>query len=295
MTDVKNKLEAKIDQRLSQLIKESYGRSDGGFDRARYQRLMSDRYTGRLDGLENIGIQNAEYFDQEDPVYKNIMDHHDTRDYANAAHSHSKNIERLKKMDAGRNDDLDGVRDDIRDYLGKVFTGETAYPGDVKQDTSVPELFVKERVLNNETDAPRLVNVADLVNHIHYKVMVERKIPTDSQNNQYSYQNINNINKAARERLAPYVRAFLATYEMTPQMIRRVYASKDHNLDGKGIDRPDPALRGSAANLVENFDNGALAFPLIAAGVGGVGGMKGGKKKRSGKKKKSKKSKKGRK
>ena len=30
MTDVKNKLEAKIDQRLSQLIKESYGRSDGG-------------------------------------------------------------------------------------------------------------------------------------------------------------------------------------------------------------------------------------------------------------------------
>ena len=91
-------------------------------------------------------FKNTEYFDQEDPVYKNIMDHPDTRDYANAAHSHSKNIERLKKMDAGRNDDLDGVRDDIRDYLGKVFTGETGYPGDVKQDTSVPELFVKERV-----------------------------------------------------------------------------------------------------------------------------------------------------
>jgi len=323
MPEVKNKLEKQIDERLQELIKDSYGRSDGGFDRARYQRLYAERMSGRLDKHENIGIQNSEYFDKDDPVFKNIMK---DEPYATDAHDYSKQLNRLKNMNKGRNSELPEVRTDLRTYLGTGFTGEKTPGGavgsptpddDIKKLTSVPELFVKERILSEENGEIRLVNVGDLVNHIHYKIMVEREIPEDSEKNQYSYNNIVNINKAARERLAPYVRAFLATYEMTPQMVRRVYSQKDNNLNGDGIDRPDPALRGAVTTLAQNISNNTTMLPLIAASAGnsmhsilGIGGggnnpdklynifknnQAGGKKKSGKKKKKSKKSKKSKK
>jgi hypothetical protein len=309
--NVTNDLEKKIDERLNDLINDSYTRPDGGYDRAKYQRLVAQRRAGRLDGKEKISIQAPEYFDNEDPVYRKIME---GQAYAQSANDYAKNLERLKKMDSGRYNDLTNVRDDIRTYLGSGFGVETAPgAGDIEKLTSVPELFVKERHLDENTTPYKLVNVADLVNHIHYKVMVDRKIPHDSSGAQYSYENINNINKAARERLAPYVKAFLATYEMTPAMIRRVYAQKDTNMvPGTGKPQPQSNLRGVVGSL-----NSAVGNDIAIAGLASTAatygalpmaggnpdklykmlrpGQAGGKKKKSRGKKKSKKSKKSRK
>ena len=307
---VTNDLEKKIDDRLNELITESYSRSDGGFDRARYQKLVAQRMSGRLDGQEKKSFQNSEYFDKEHPVFSKIMK---GDSYADDAHEYAKNLERLKRMDAGRDrDELKRVRTEINEYLGKGYGSEKGLTSSVEQATSVPELFVKERTLDSNAEF-KLVNVADLVNHIHYKILVDRDIPTDSDGVQYSYENINTINKAARERLAPYVKAFLATYEMTPQMVRRVYSKKDTNmLPGTEKPQPNSSLRGSVQSLASNLDNGmllpAMAMSTASLGVPQIGGnpdqlykifknaQAGGKKKKKSRgKKKSKKSKKSRK
>lgn len=296
--NVQNELEKKIDDRLNDLINDSYTRSDGGFDRAKYQRLVSQRRAGRLDGRENISIQAPEYFDKEDPVYRKIFGPgagQKPEDYGTMADEYAKNLETLKKMNKNRgleslkDSSVIGLRDEIREYLRKGFDGEKDIEDDkedVKALTSVPELFVKERVLD-ATNSLRLVNVGDLVNHIHYKIMVDREIPVDSANNQYSYDNIININKAARERLAPYVRAFLSTYEMTPQMIRRVYAKKDNNMNpNTKKDKPNSNLTSSLTSLGQALPNNLALVGLASGAVQMDGGKK--KKKSSNKKKRSK-------
>jgi hypothetical protein len=320
MTSVNNPLESKIDSRLQQLINDTYSRSDGGYDRQRYQKLLADRMSGRRDPEERLAFQNSEYFDEDDAVFKEIMK---SESYAGDAHSFKKNIEKLKRMNADRDNDLDNIRTDIKSYLDTGYNTEpsaTAAGGTIEALTSVPELFVKER--NIDGNGYTLVNVADLVNHIHYKIMVERKIPENNDKKQYSYQNISNINKAARERLAPFVKAFLATYEMTPEAVRRVYASKDNNLvsGSQGLAKPGSASQGAVANLANKID--PLQLAAMSQGLHGLHGLpslgggskstqdalynilqksqKGGKKKskkskKSKKGKKSKKSKKGRK
>merc|ERR1712048_589183 len=115
-----------------------------------------------------------------------------------------------------------GIMPNARYYDGSRYVSVTnnldntdakADLNEVKQATSIPELFVKERA--DDDVNYNLVNVADLVNHFYYKIMVERAIPTNLANDrQYSFQNIKTINKTARERLMPFVRAFLSTFEM---------------------------------------------------------------------------------
>ena len=284
-----NALEKKIDERLEQLIKDSYQDPAGGLARQRYQKLQADRYAGRRDAEETLRFQNPEYFDQDDVIYREVMKN---EGYADEATSHVKNLKELKNTAyAQRYGQMEDKRDEILKYLVHRHddtTGVNNFKGDnivgaatnnaaakanldaVKQATSIPELFVKER--DDKSTDYNLVNVADLVNHFYYKIMVERVVPrrVNDLNKQYSFQNIKTINKSARERLMPFVRAFLSTFEMTDENIRKVYAQKDNNWDGNGA-LPKPSRTTASAAFIGSLENNNAVLPMIS-GLTQLGG-----------------------
>ena len=232
-----NPFEEQIDARIEKLIKDSYSKPDGNLERRRLLRLQEERHRYKNRVNEPYQVQIPEYFDNNDD-FRGVLDPDNTDDskYMTNQEDYSNTINELRRWNPKRLEEVKGMRTQVEAYLNKPYgTEKTPAVNSINGDTKIPELFIKVR--STENDSPELLNVADLVNHFHYKCMVEREIPVypgQEDNGKYwSAENIIAINKMARIRLEPFVRAFINTFEMTPPNVRKVYAVKESNI-GKG-------------------------------------------------------------
>ena len=181
--------------------------------------------------------------------------------YVSDYETYNKNLNDLKRWKGNYDEEVKKKRMNIQSYLDKPYDNETPAS---QFDYTVPELFVKIRNRTNKNY--EVMNISDLVNHFHYKIMVDREIPVKnkdangvtSNDLQWSSENIIGLCKMARVRLEPFVRAFINTFELTDPNIRKVYAVRNNNLQGAPMQRSGPTskfpnnLTGMHAALAAN-------------------------------------------
>ena len=277
-----NAFEKKIDERIANLITQSYSQPDGNVRRRKLQKLQEERYRIHSGTGEPYEIQRDEYF-RNDGDYKNVLDPTDPIDskYITQYETYKNTLNDLKRWKGNRMDDINVKRETIKKYLQTTYDNELAPPDDHKS-YSVPELFIKIRDRTDIAEGNgtyKVTNIADLVNHFHYKIMVDRDIPVNekspdgdtTKDKQWSSENVIGICKMARLRLEPFVRAFINTFELTDPNIRRVYAIRDNNLSGQPLPKSGP--KSNFPNNMTGMTAALAANALYGANFGQGGGM----------------------